>query len=969
MSQVFSSRDSTLATSNEASLSHAKSGQRSTSDRSRLLMTLGLLLFIVLGFALRVHALEYQSMWSDEGLSYYRATLPASEVLQGLIVIDGVETKDTNPPLYFLLLHFWRTLTGESVFTLRFSGALAGTLAIPLIFILGSAIYGRWVGLAAALLMAISPFHVWQSQVLRNYSLLVTLNLASVYGLFRYLLSSPGQIKSRWLALWLLAGLLGIYVHYFGFLVFAFGALALLLVLAGRWQIDRLVRQKRFWLALGGGLLLLLPAVAIGLERFQAGPQIDFHQIGLVPVLIHAASAFAVGIEPSLAHAWWRILPALLLACAGLIFGWRRRWQPTAVLLGYQFVPLGLLLLLSTINPLYNGVRHLLIGLPPFLLFAANGAFAGSSAGKGLHTGTGRGRLLLRWLGALLFVWVIIVQLDWLYTQFTDQRLLRDDIRGAAEYLNHFAGDDDIIILHDTIIGLTFDYYYEGEAPTVAIPALYEQDVSAAQAAMESAAAGKKRIWFLARPTPRTGFPRKELWEWADEQWPRIYIHEFPSMWLRVELVGYSPQPILPEMPEEAAGVDYTFGEAMQLHGVEIPPVVKAGETWWASLYWSKLAENIGDVGLSLRFVDDAAELWGQDDGPLWFDFPPDQWPTDALVGSEREILLPSGIPPGEYDVMLRLLDGDGRPLPVNGDQIEAFIGQMAVIAGTEAASLPSIAEQQERLGDVQMLGYKLPEDEIRPGHAIPIELFWRARQTPIEDFRLRVDLIDQAGVVIGNEEALPTRADYPPTAWQEGEILQSKILLNVPASAAETPHTLRVVLLGTDGQESGAAVTLKDKLVVDPWPFVAELPADLDSLDADFGDPNLIALRGADIISTTVNPGELLPLTLYWQAYADVDRPYYIFLHLMDENESIAAQVDRAPANGFRPTVSWRAGEVIKDDYVLPIGEDLPPGQYKLYTGLYNPDTFERPMTKVDGQVMPGQNVFLGDITVGQQE
>ena len=37
----------------------------------------------------------------------------------------------------------------------------------------------------AALLLAFSPFHVWQSQVLRNYGLLVSLNLLAVYGAWR----------------------------------------------------------------------------------------------------------------------------------------------------------------------------------------------------------------------------------------------------------------------------------------------------------------------------------------------------------------------------------------------------------------------------------------------------------------------------------------------------------------------------------------------------------------------------------------------------------------------------------------------------------------------------------------------------------------------------------------------------------------------------------------------------------------
>ena len=169
---------------------------------------LALLLIVLLAFALRLNQLEGQSMWSDEGLSLYRARQPLPTVLANTTEVDGVVTQDTNPPLYFLMLHGWRAVVGEGIFVLRFVGVAAALLAVPLIYLLGRLLFTPQAGLAAALFLALSPFHIWQTQVLRNYGLLITLNLLSVYGLFRFMLSAEPR-RWRWLLLWLVAGLAG----------------------------------------------------------------------------------------------------------------------------------------------------------------------------------------------------------------------------------------------------------------------------------------------------------------------------------------------------------------------------------------------------------------------------------------------------------------------------------------------------------------------------------------------------------------------------------------------------------------------------------------------------------------------------------------------------------------------------------------------------------------------------------------
>jgi hypothetical protein len=86
---------------------------------------------------------------------------------------------------------------------------------------------------------------------------------------------------------------------------------------------------------------------------------------------------------------------------------------------------------------------------------------------------------------------------------------------------------------------------------------------------------------------------------------------------------------------------------------------------------------------------------------------------------------------------------------------------------------------------------------------------------------------------------------------------------------------------------------------------------------------------------------GNELAITLAWQAEAAMDRPYTAFVHLLDEDGTLLAQLDRPPA-GY-PTTDWRVGEVVVDRYVVTLPAGRGSGVYHLMTGWYYLPTLER--------------------------
>ena len=89
---------------------------------------LGLLLVVLLAFALRLSAIDRQDIWGDEAFSIWLSSQPLSQVVAG--------GADTHPPLYPLSLFVWLRLAGSSPLAVRLLSAFIGTLTVPLVYAL-----------------------------------------------------------------------------------------------------------------------------------------------------------------------------------------------------------------------------------------------------------------------------------------------------------------------------------------------------------------------------------------------------------------------------------------------------------------------------------------------------------------------------------------------------------------------------------------------------------------------------------------------------------------------------------------------------------------------------------------------------------------------------------------------------------------------------------------------------------------
>lgn len=147
---------------------------------------------VVVGIILRF--LPRTALWLDEALSVNIAGLPIGD-------IPGALRQDGHPPLYYVLLHFWMNVFGDSDWTVRALSGVVSTLTIPATYVAARRLATRprselgdprRVGLLAMAIVAVMPFAVRYGAEARMYAL-VMLFATLGYPIVTNLLEDPGE--------------------------------------------------------------------------------------------------------------------------------------------------------------------------------------------------------------------------------------------------------------------------------------------------------------------------------------------------------------------------------------------------------------------------------------------------------------------------------------------------------------------------------------------------------------------------------------------------------------------------------------------------------------------------------------------------------------------------------------------------------------------------------------------------------
>lgn len=218
------------------------------NTKSRNIASLATLTAIILlAFVARLTHIDAESLWVDEGFSYW--AIRHDDMLRVII-------NDVHPPLYFFGLRAWAEVAGITELALRYFSLLPGLLSVAVIYhvarevqrLRGVSTRGDVVPVLAALLLALADMEIYMAQTVRMYSWHVLWVLVSAYGLLRWMRTGERGALAGWVA----ANIALLYTQYMGLAFMAAQALLILSHLRGG-------RRRTGIAALGFAALTFVP--------------------------------------------------------------------------------------------------------------------------------------------------------------------------------------------------------------------------------------------------------------------------------------------------------------------------------------------------------------------------------------------------------------------------------------------------------------------------------------------------------------------------------------------------------------------------------------------------------------------------------------------------------------------------------------------------------------------------------------
>jgi len=645
-----------------------------------------LILILLLATALRVHRLGEQSFWNDEGNTARLVERPIALIIEGA-------AGDIHPPGYYLGLHVWRAVAGESEFALRAYSALSGVVMVAVVAVVASVVsqdaarrrpgattVGGATVYGAAVAAAIHPLAVSYGQEARMYAQLGLATALTLWAAIALVARAEGPLPvtgggrrpTRRPLLPAVVALgatisLGLYTQYAYVLALA----GLNLAFGPAWLLGRTGQHRRLlgsWLLahiIGGLAFLPWAPIALRAGGWRPPDLAPGRAAGaMVQTLIAGITLPDPVPLPTLIAAGLLILLALWMSLHAARKPVRRFALWSA--LGMALIPPAVIVGAGIYRPAY--LKFLMVSVAPLCvaLAAPLDGWLGQSARSGI-------RRLSRILALIMALTLLPVAARSLHHLYNDPAYQRDDYRGVAALIRAEGREGDAILLSAPNQWEVFTYYYRetaGDALPV-YPAPYRPDPQGAQRWVDEITATHDggRLFVL-------------YWGDLESDPERLIEHELArrafkasDTWItsvRLARYGTGASVSAPGIELSAQlGHPHHDGE-IELMGYHLPAGTwQPGDVLPLTLFWRTERSLAEPLKVFVHLVDEQGGLVAQTDmEPQGGLLPTWAWTPEKLIVDRYGVLLPHSVEPGSYGLRIGMYRFSGERLPITVDGV-----------------------------------------------------------------------------------------------------------------------------------------------------------------------------------------------------------------------------------------------------------------------------------------------------------
>ncbi len=213
-------------------------------------------------------------LWGDEATSYFESVLPHVGD-----IFSRIRFSEINPPLFFVLLHFWMQFVGSEDVALKLLPFIFSVISLRFVYLIGLEVADRAGALLVLAFVGANYTTAYYATELRPYALASLLCLLCTYAFLRWHRSS----SIAWLFIASVSAVSFVYTTYIGPL-YLLGLSLAILVVEPMWK-----RRLVAW-AFVGLVPLVVSVPLLSLARLQA----SYNLYSQAPPLTHRPIALLV---------------------------------------------------------------------------------------------------------------------------------------------------------------------------------------------------------------------------------------------------------------------------------------------------------------------------------------------------------------------------------------------------------------------------------------------------------------------------------------------------------------------------------------------------------------------------------------------------------------------------------------------------------------------------------------------------